>query len=354
MISLQLPNSRTALRLGSEFLAKLAEHSDEIRDEAGGVPPIYDRVYAEMAEAQPVPPPQNDPDESDDDERVLEVATPAPKPAAGAEPTTPGAPSIARPLPGELGSPEMDAALADAPREAIAPAVPPATFAQRLVYDEASAGYPLQAMREAGWSDQALVDAGYALWEEVTAPAPLAPSAPVPPAPPAPPAPAIAPSENNSNANTSTASGAVDSAGLPWDERIHSSSRNTVADGTWRRKRGVDEALVQQVEAELRGAPKLHVGAGIPTAPSAPTAPAPAPVPPVAAAVAAPDSPNDFPSLTRWVLPLTTSGKISPTDVQLIIAEVGAERAICHLPGLAAHPDLIPAVVARIKAKVGL
>lgn len=53
--------------------------------------------------------------------------------------------------------------------------------------------------------------------------------------------------------------GGVDSEGYPWDERIHASSRSTVADGTWRRKRGVDDALVASVRAEwdekLRPAP---------------------------------------------------------------------------------------------------
>jgi hypothetical protein len=45
-----------------------------------------------------------------------------------------------------------------------------------------------------------------------------------------------------------------DAAGLPWDERIHSSSKAIVADGTWRQKRGVSELLVKKVEAELRDA----------------------------------------------------------------------------------------------------
>lgn len=43
-----------------------------------------------------------------------------------------------------------------------------------------------------------------------------------------------------------------DKNGLPWDERIHASSRALVADGSWRAKRGVDAGLVAQVEAELK------------------------------------------------------------------------------------------------------
>lgn len=45
---------------------------------------------------------------------------------------------------------------------------------------------------------------------------------------------------------------ATDATGLPWDERIHSASKATVKDGTWRKKKGVDAATIAQVEAELR------------------------------------------------------------------------------------------------------
>ncbi len=50
----------------------------------------------------------------------------------------------------------------------------------------------------------------------------------------------------------------VDSRGLPWDARIHSSNREKGKDGVWRRRRGVSEEVEKQVEAELMGsaAPK--------------------------------------------------------------------------------------------------
>jgi hypothetical protein len=50
----------------------------------------------------------------------------------------------------------------------------------------------------------------------------------------------------------------VDSQGLPWDGRIHASSRAFVADGTWRLRRNVDDDVVQAVKRELQitmGAP---------------------------------------------------------------------------------------------------
>lgn len=55
------------------------------------------------------------------------------------------------------------------------------------------------------------------------------------------------------NEPTSPATGVeLDKAGLPWDERIHASSKALKADGYWKNKRGVDPELLKQVEAELR------------------------------------------------------------------------------------------------------
>lgn len=45
----------------------------------------------------------------------------------------------------------------------------------------------------------------------------------------------------------------TDKNGLPWDERIHSSSRAINADGTWRYRKNVPDEIKQVVEAELRG-----------------------------------------------------------------------------------------------------
>lgn len=60
---------------------------------------------------------------------------------------------------------------------------------------------------------------------------------------------------NNVKAFEAGAIGEVDSEGIPYDARIHSSSREKVANGTWRNRRGVDKALVEQVKASYRGAP---------------------------------------------------------------------------------------------------
>jgi hypothetical protein len=61
------------------------------------------------------------------------------------------------------------------------------------------------------------------------------------------------PAQNAVGANT-VVSAVVDSQGLPWDARIHSSSKKTKGDGTWKLARGLPEGLAQQVTAELLAA----------------------------------------------------------------------------------------------------
>lgn len=70
-----------------------------------------------------------------------------------------------------------------------------------------------------------------------------------------------APSASEASTQVATAAsasvadvGPLDKNGLPWDERIHSSSKNQNADGTWRYLRGGDTAERAAVEAELRAA----------------------------------------------------------------------------------------------------
>lgn len=46
-----------------------------------------------------------------------------------------------------------------------------------------------------------------------------------------------------------------DSTGMPWDGRIHSPNRTINADGTWRKKKGLDPATLAAVEAELKQSP---------------------------------------------------------------------------------------------------
>lgn len=72
--------------------------------------------------------------------------------------------------------------------------------------------------------------------------------------------------EQNNSAPT------VDKNNLPWDERIHAGTKALNADGTWKKRRGVDDATTASVTAELQGTPA-------PTPTPAPVAETPAPTP---------------------------------------------------------------------------
>jgi len=60
----------------------------------------------------------------------------------------------------------------------------------------------------------------------------------------------------------------LDAEGLPWDKRIHASSKAKVKDGTWRTKRGADENEVRTIKDELRT--RLAQAANPPSTPAPP------------------------------------------------------------------------------------
>lgn len=160
------------------------------------------------------------------------------------------------------------------------------------------------------------------------------PTAPVPPAP-----------------ATVTPGVAVDKDGLPWDARIHSSNKATIANGTWRKKRGVTVGEVAAVEAELRA-----VMGAAPAAPAAPVSAAPPPpVPASAPALEQPQAPaapvvdhSAFVTLVGRASAALQAGKLSQAEIAAACAAVGMPA----LPMLANRPDLVPAVAADIDARI--
>lgn len=127
---------------------------------------------------------------------------------------------------------------------------------------------------------------------------------PVPPAPaPTPAASAPVPSGSAGPSNPAPSGATVDKEGLPWDARIHASTKGMNADGTWRAKRGLNDAnYVAAVKNELRSL----MGAPAPALP---------PVPPVAAAstpAAAPSLPPLPASTAAAAPPLPPSGSPAP------------------------------------------
>lgn len=112
--------------------------------------------------------------------------------------------------------------------------------------------------------------------------------------------------------------GDVDAEGMPWDERIHASTKSVVANGTWKLKRGVDQSLVAQVKAELMG----NDTSPMPSNESTPPPPAEpiveATPPPVVEAVVTP-SVDSFRKLVSDI----TKAVLAPDYVQGVCRDLG-------------------------------
>jgi len=157
----------------------------------------------------------------------------------------------------------------------------------------------------------------------------------------------------------------VDSKGMPWDARIHSSSKTKVTDGTWKYKRGVSDEEVKAVEYESR-ADNMDAAALF-TAPSPPiaiigandvkvgcpqldgTISGIAPPPPLGAlpamsGVSEPDLRKEFAQLMIRVAQAKGAGKITAEEVTAALAAHG----VPSLPMLSTKLDLVPSVAAAI------
>lgn len=136
---------------------------------------------------------------------------------------------------------------------------------------------------------------------------------------------------------------------LPWDARIHTSSRAVNKDGSFRYKRGVDAKLIEQVEAELTQLMAIPAPAdAIPFAVEAPPPPVPGPVavappPPPAPAV---DPKTAFINLIDKVSTLIRDGKLTQEQVSSAVNLVG----VSSISLLGTRLDLVPSVEATIDA----
>lgn len=201
------------------------------------------------------------------------------------------------------------------------------------------------------------------------------------PTAPAPPALNTAPAAPIAAPQTGSPVGGVDldKTGLPWDGRIHAESKAKIADGTWRKKRGVDPALVVTVEAELRqvmgaapAAPLVPVApipaphaatvtmptagvassaVAVPAPPTAPVAPPP-PAPLVQAAPPVGSVPQDaraqFVGLVGRASAAIQAGKVTQAEITQCCAAAGVPA----LPLLANRLDLVAQVAAQVDAMI--
>lgn len=167
--------------------------------------------------------------------------------------------------------------------------------------------------------------------------------APAPDPTPAP-APAVAPAPAPAAAVTSAPAPAepgvvLDKTGLPWDSRIHAATKTRVKKtDEWKKKRGVDSALVTQVEAELKATMSAPAAAVAPApAPAAAVAPTPAPALAVASFVTI--DPATITNFAEFMSACTSTG-VAPDAIMAACQQHGVQAPTL----LAARPDLVPAV----------
>lgn len=194
-----------------------------------------------------------------------------------------------------------------------------------------------------------------AVMPEVLAASPTLPGAP------------LAPDEDDGTGPVNVNAPAVDAAGLPWDERIHSGTKGQNDDKTWKKRRGGPKgAELAAIEAELRArtpspvpmpapaplpvappaampAPPMPVAAPEPVAPPAPaplpvSAPVPMPAPVPEPVVAAPPPPPP-------------AGQLDMAQFMSHITAKMAERDASGAPLV--HAEYLAGVAAEISAAFG-
>jgi hypothetical protein len=177
-----------------------------------------------------------------------------------------------------------------------------------------------------------------------TAGAPLPPTSPL--------APSAAGASNAAHAD-------YDSAGMPWDGRIHQKGKNKKQNGTWKLIKGIDPALVAPVVAEL-AARKLQTPASptagflplsggstvpvLPQPPGAPTTnvPPPPPPPPMSVPPAPPAGALSDPyrALIDKIVEHTKAGKFDGAKINFLCQRHGAP----NLMALGSMPHAITLV----------
>ena len=138
----------------------------------------------------------------------------------------------------------------------------------------------------------------------------------------------------------------LDKDGLPWDVRIHASSRAQNADGTWRLKRGLADDFKNKVIAELRqvmAIPSPAPAAGPQLVPPPPPAAVPPP-PPTPAVANETEARDQYIKLFGRVSAAMSSGKLTQAQLDTCLTSIG----IPSLPLLGARMDLVPQACALI------
>lgn len=140
----------------------------------------------------------------------------------------------------------------------------------------------------------------------------------------------------------------LDKEGIPWDGRIHASTKTKTVEQVWKKKRGVEQAEVDRVVAELRTTMMAPAPAPVTEASVPPPPPAPAPVTEAAVPPAPPAPPAPTGITFAEFMGHVTGGVTSGRFTREAVAEACAKHGAVNLPGLINRTDLIPAVAREL------
>lgn len=312
-VNLSLPLSATALREGSEFLAKLSQLAEVIRAESS--PQLVEEGFTQTL-------PQAQVADLEKLERELQA--------------------VARHTDVDHQTTLVeDVETAEQATVITQETMPPVEYETVVVgvernpeYTGDKAAHSHEALTVAGWTDAMLLDAGYLVevTEQRVKPAAAGASAVTPPAPPAPATPGSA---------------ELDADGLPWDERIHSKAAEPkAATGKWKTRKNLPAGYKEQIEAELRGASPAAApatsAAPAPVATATPPAPTVAPAPPAPGASPA----SGFAAFTAWMMGHIKAGTLDQTKLTLSCQK----HDLVNAAALSAKPELCDAVKADLIA----
>lgn len=150
----------------------------------------------------------------------------------------------------------------------------------------------------------------------------------------------------------SEAPSVFDSAGIPWDDRIHSSTKAVTEAGLWRKRRGIDPATVAEIEILLTNVSVVEDTPEMPTTPSImmpemPVTPMPempvAPMPemPVAPITEMPVAPITFNDFMQGVSRGMSAKIINPAYLK----ELSETFGLSAITDLITNESLIPSLI---------
>lgn len=144
----------------------------------------------------------------------------------------------------------------------------------------------------------------------------------------------------------------LDGDGVPWDARIHASTKTRTQKGVWTKKKGIDDATYASITASLKGTAAAPVVSTTST-PSLPPPPSAPGLPPPPAAPQAAEFTDLVTLLTQQThSPDNPTGRLTAQWISDTLKHYGVPSGL--LPDAAANPALCAQIAAGVRQLLGI